>query len=37
MVDDDCVDPDCVTRLVPLVANEGERMMDKVEESTALM
>ena len=39
-VDDECVDPDCVTRLVPLVAlyaEEGEKMMEKVEESTMLM
>ena len=39
-VDDNCVDPDCVTRMIPLVAlyaHEGERMMNKVEESTVLM
>ena len=37
---DDVVDPDCVTRLVPLVAlyaSNGEEMLRKVEESTLLM
>lgn len=39
-IDDEVVDPDSLTRLVPLVAlyaTEGEEMMKKVEEHTLLM